>query len=205
VAVLEVVVRGPFVVGIRLLEHFVENAPTGGSSRFFAVSSGDEVISPGFTLALLVLLLVVASFGAPVGALGFLVLVLPLILVTTKDGTNCLLNSGIVGDDIHQLVGSGGGVVAQLSDKLFASGSREESHDDVRIGDVGKLSALFGETPDIVMERLVRLLFTTLEVPTVARAHVGPLEVSLKHSHQIIPVVDLSKWEILEPCSSGVQ
>jgi hypothetical protein len=205
VAVLEVVVRGPFVVRTQFIEHFVENAPARRSLRLFAVCSSDVVISRGFMLALLVLLLVVVFSGALVGALGFLVLVLPLVLVTTKDGTNHLLASGIVGDDVHQFIGSGGGVVAQLSDKLFASGSREESHDDVRIGDVGKLSALFGETPDIVMERLVRLLFTTLEVPTVARAHVGPLEVSLKHSHQIIPVVDLSKWEILEPCSSGVQ
>jgi hypothetical protein len=111
---------------------------------------------------------------------------------------------GIVGDDVHQLIGSGGGVAAQLPDKLLASGSREESHDDVRVGDVGKLGALFGETPDIVTERLIRLLFTTPEVPRVAGAHVGPLEVPFEHSHQIILVVDLSRWEILEPCSSSV-
>jgi hypothetical protein len=166
--------------------------PPPGSSRFFAVSSGDEVVSRGFTLALLVLLLlVVASFGAPVGALGFLVLVLPLVLVTTKDGTNCLLVDGIVGDDVHQLIGSGGGVAAQLPDKLFESGSREESNDDVRVGDVGKLGALFGETPDIVTQRLVRLLFTTPEVPRVAGAHIGPLEVPLEHSHQIVPDMNL--------------
>jgi hypothetical protein len=109
--------------------------------------------------------------------------VLPLVLVTTKDSTNRLLAGGIVGDDVHQLVGSGGGVAAQLSDKLFASGSREEGHDDVGVGDVGKLGALFRETPDIVMQRLVCLLFTTPEVPRVTGAHVGPLEVSLEHSH----------------------
>jgi hypothetical protein len=112
---------------------------------------------------------------------------------------------GIVGDDVHQLIGSGGGVAAQLPDKLLASGSREESHDDVGVGDVGKLSALFGETPDIVTERLVQLLFTTPEVPRVAEVHVGPLEVPFEHSHQIILVVNLSRWEILEPCSSGVR
>jgi hypothetical protein len=156
VAVLEIVVHGPFVVGTRFFEHFVENAPTGGSSRLFAVGGGDEVIGRGFALALLVLLLVVVvSFGTPVRALGFLVLVLPLVLVTTKNGTNRLLIGGIVGDDVHQLVGSGGGVTAQLPDKLLASGSREESHDDVGVGDVGNLGALFGETPDIVTKRLV--------------------------------------------------
>jgi hypothetical protein len=67
--------------------------------------------------------------------------------------------------------------VAQFLDQLFAGGSREKSHDDVGVGDIGKLSALFGETLDIVMEGLIRLLFTTPEVPRVTRAHVGPLEV----------------------------
>jgi hypothetical protein len=155
VVVLEVVVRGPFVVRTRFFEHFVKNAPAGGSSRLFVVDSSDEVVSRGFTLALLVLLLVVVFSSTPVGALEFLVLVLPLVLVATKDGTNRLLAGDIVGDDVHQFVGSGGGVAAQLPDKLFASGSREESHDDVRVGDVGKLGVLFGETLDIVMERLV--------------------------------------------------
>jgi hypothetical protein len=131
--------------------------------------------------------------------------VLPLVLVTTKDGTNRLLAGVIVGDDVHQLVGSGGGVTAQLPDKLVASGSREESHDDVRVGDVGKLGALSGETPDVVTERLIWLLFTTPEVLRVAGAHVGSLEVPFEHSHQIVPVVDLSRQEILEPCSSGVR
>jgi hypothetical protein len=95
--------------------------------------------------------------------------------------------------------------VTQLPNKLFASGSIEESHDDVGVSNVGKLGALFGETPDIVMERLIWLLFTTPKVPRVARVHVGPLEVPLEHSHQIIPIMDLSRWEILEPCSSGVR
>jgi hypothetical protein len=73
--------------------------------------------------------------------------------------------------------------VAQLSDQLFAGGSREKSHDDVRVGDIGKLGALFGEMPDIVTEGLVWILLTTLEVPRVTGAHVGPLKVSFEHSH----------------------
>jgi hypothetical protein len=73
-----------------------------GSSRFLAVSGSDKVVSRGFVLALLVfLLLVVTPLGASVGALGFLVLALPLILITTKDGTDRLLASGVVGDDVH--------------------------------------------------------------------------------------------------------
>jgi hypothetical protein len=128
-------------------------------------------------LAVLVLLLPVAPLGAPVGALGFFVLVLPLILVATKDGTNRLLAGGVVGDDVHQFVGSDGGVAAQLSDQLFAGGAREKSHDDIGVSDIGKLGVLFGEMSDIVTEGLARLLFTTPEVPRVIEAHVGPFEV----------------------------
>jgi hypothetical protein len=44
VAVLEVVVHGPFVVGTRLFENFVKNAPAGGPSRFLAISSNNKVV-----------------------------------------------------------------------------------------------------------------------------------------------------------------
>jgi hypothetical protein len=65
--------------------------PSGGFSGLLAVSSSDKVISRDFALALLVLLLSVVPFGSPVEALGFFILALPLTLVTTKDGTDCLL------------------------------------------------------------------------------------------------------------------
>jgi hypothetical protein len=63
---------------------------------------------------------------------------------------------------------------------------------------------LLGETPDVIPEGFTWLLLTALEVPRVARAHVGSLEVSLEHPYEVIPVVDLSRWEILEPGLSGV-
>jgi hypothetical protein len=55
--------------------------------------------------------------------------------------------------------------VSQLSDQLFAGGTREEGHDDIRVRDVGKLGALFGETLDVVLEGLARLLFAASEIP----------------------------------------
>jgi hypothetical protein len=130
--------------------------------------------------------------------------VLPLVLITTKDGTNRLLAGGKVGDDVHQTIGSDGGVAAQLSDQLFAGGAREEGHDNVRVGDVGELSALLGEMPDVILEGFTRLLLVASEIPRVAGAHVGSLEVPLEHSHKVVPVVDLLRWEVLEPGSSGV-
>jgi uncharacterized protein YhhL (DUF1145 family) len=87
--------------------------PPGGASRLLAVSGGDEIVSRSVALSWLVLLLLLlVPLGAPAGALGILILVIPLVLVTTKDGTNCLLAGGVVGDDAHQLVGSGRGVAA---------------------------------------------------------------------------------------------
>jgi hypothetical protein len=35
--------------------------------------------------------------------------------------------------------------------------------------------------------------------------HVGSLEVPLEHSHEVVLVMDLSRWEVLEPGSSGIQ
>jgi hypothetical protein len=57
VAVLEVVVRGPFVVGTRLFEHFVKNAPAGGPSMLLTINSSNKVIGRGLLFVLLVLLL----------------------------------------------------------------------------------------------------------------------------------------------------
>jgi hypothetical protein len=165
VAVLEVVVCGPFVVGTRFFEHFVENAPAGGSSRFLTISSSNKVIGRGLLFALLVFLLLLVPFRAPTRAHGILFLALPFVLVVTKDGTNRLLAGGEVGDNIHQTVDSDGGATAQLSDQLFTGGTREEGHDDVGVGDVGKLSALFGETPDVVPEGFAQLLFAASEIP----------------------------------------
>jgi hypothetical protein len=90
-------------------------------------------------------------------------------------------------------------------DQLFAGGTREEGHDDVRVSDVGELCVLFGEMPDVIPEGFTRLLFAASEIPRVARAHVGSFEAPLEHSHKVIPVMDLSRWEVLEPGSSGVR
>jgi hypothetical protein len=131
VVVLKIVVRGPFVVGTWLFEHFVKNAPTGGPSRFLTISSSNKVIGRGLLFALLVLLLLpIVPLRAPARARGILFLALPFVLVATKDGTNCLLASGEVGDNIHQTVGSYGSAAAQFSDQLFTGGTREEGHDE---------------------------------------------------------------------------
>jgi hypothetical protein len=166
VAVFEVVVHGSLVVGTRLLEHFVEDAPTGGPSRLLAFSGSNKLIGRGLELSLLVLLfLPVVSLGAPAGARGIINLVLSLVLIAAKDGTNRLFAGGEVVDDVHQTVGSERSVMAKLSDQLFAGGAREEGHNHVGVGDVWKLSALSGETPDVISKRFTWLLLAASEVP----------------------------------------
>jgi hypothetical protein len=166
VTVLEVMVHGPLVVGTQLFEHFVEDAPAGGPSRFLAFSGGNKLVGRGLELALLVLLLfLVVPFRALAGTCGVIGLLLPFVLVTAKDCANCLLAGGKIGDDVHQSVGSEWGVTAQLSDQLFVGGSGEEGHNYVGVGDVGELGALPGETPDVIPEGFTRLLLATPEVP----------------------------------------
>jgi hypothetical protein len=78
VAVLEVVVRGPFVVGTWLFKHFVENGPAGGPSRIFAIGSSNKVVGRGLELALLVLLLPIVLLRAPLEPVGSSSLCFPL-------------------------------------------------------------------------------------------------------------------------------
>jgi hypothetical protein len=166
VAVFEVVVRGPLVVGTRFFEHFIKNTPAGGPSRFLAFSGSNKLVGRGLELALLILLLLpIVPLGAPAGAHGIIDLELPLVLIATEDGTNRLLAGGVVGDDVHQTVGGDGGVMAQLSDQLFAGGSREEGHNHVGVGDVGELGALPRETPDVIPEGFTWLLLAAPKVP----------------------------------------
>jgi hypothetical protein len=153
------------MIGTRFFEHFVKNAPAGGSSRFLTISSSNKVIGRGLLFALLVLLLlVVVPLRALARARAILFLALSFVLVATQDGTNCLLAGGEGGDNIHQTVGSNGSAAAQLSDQLFAGGTREKGHDDVGVSDVGELGALFGETSDVVPEGFARLLFAASEI-----------------------------------------
>jgi hypothetical protein len=108
VTVFEVMVSGSLVVGTRLFEHFVKDAPARGASRLLAFDSSDKLIGRGLELALLALfLLPVVSLGAPAGARGVVDLLLPFVLLTAEDGTNCLLVAKLVTMSINPLAVSG--------------------------------------------------------------------------------------------------
>jgi hypothetical protein len=193
------------MIGAWLLEHLVEEI--GASGRFprvLVLSGGDKVRVGGvaFRLWLLLAFLLGAALSGRLenifrlAALGLLVL--------PKDGLKRLLARGELGGDVHQLGRPGGGLATQLAHQVAAGGAGEERADDIWIGDVGQLGALLGESPDVVSERLSRLLAAALEIPKVPKAHVRALEVTGEGLDQVVPVGDMPRRQMLQPGSSGV-
>jgi hypothetical protein len=84
-------------------------------------------------------------------------------------------------------------------DELPTSGAGDECPDDIRIGDIGELSALFGKASDKLSSSLNRLLAVVSEVPGVPRVHVCALEVSHKDLDQVGPVMNPPRWKVLQP------
>jgi hypothetical protein len=205
-AFLKGVLDGPLMIGARLLEHLVEEI--GASGRFprvLVLSGGNKVRVGGvvFRLRLLLAFLLGATLSGRLGdifrlaALGLFVL--------PEDGLSRLLARGELGGDVHQLARPGGGLATQLAHQVAAGGAGEELADDIRVGDVGQLGALLRESPDVVPERLSRLLAAASEIPGVPGAHVRALEVAGEGLDQVVPVGDLPRRQMLQPGSSGVR
>jgi hypothetical protein len=75
---------------------------------------------------------------------------------------------------------------------------------DLGLGYARELSIALGEVPYEVPERLAGLLGARSQVPRVPRAHVCALEVPYERVHQVVPVVDLARWQVFEPHSGRV-
>ena len=80
----------------------------------------------------------------------------------------------------------------------------KEGTDDFGVGDAGELGALLGEASDVVMQGFVGLLLTPSEIPGVPREHVCALEVTHEGPDQVVPVVDLIRGKVFEPCPRRV-
>jgi hypothetical protein len=193
------------MIGARFLEHFVEEIGISGwFPRVLVLSGGDKVRIGGVAFRLRVLLAFLLG-AALSGRLGDIFRLAALgLLVLPEDGLNRLLARGKLGGDVHQLARHGGGLATQLAHQVTAGGAGEERADGIRIGDVGQLGALLRESPDLVPERLSRLLAAASEIPGVPRAHVRALEVAGEGLDQVIPVGDLPRRQVLQPGSSGV-
>jgi hypothetical protein len=195
------VLDGTLVIGARLLEHLVEHVgPFGRLPRVPVLDSSDEIRISGVALRLRLLLHV--ALGRRLGDV-FLLVSLRL-LVLPEDGFDRLLTRGELGGDVHQLARLGGSLATQFAHQVAASGAGEEPPNDIRVGDVGQLGALLRKPPDVLSQGFPCLLAATSEIPRVPRAHVRALEVSSEGFHQVVPVGDLRRRQMLQPGLGGV-
>ena len=142
-ALLKGVLDGTLMIGARLLEHLVKQVgPSGRLPRVPMLGGSDKICVGGVALRLRLLfrLLLRATLGRRLGDV-FLLASLRL-LVLPEDGLDRLLTRGELGGDVHQLARPGGSHATQLAHQVAASGAGEERPDDIRVGDVGQLSAL---------------------------------------------------------------
>jgi hypothetical protein len=204
-ALLKGVLDGTLMIGAWLLEQLVEQVGTSGRlSRVPVLGDGDKVCVGGvaFRLQLLLALLLGAALS---GCLGDVFLLAPLrLLVLPEDGLDRLLTRGELGGDVHQLARPGGSLANQLAHQVARSGAGEERADDIWVGDVGQLSALFRKSQDVVLQGFSRLLAAASEIPGVPRAHVCALEVADEGFYQVVPVGDMRRRQMLQLGSGDV-
>jgi hypothetical protein len=162
------------------------------------LDSSDKICVGDVALCLRLLLgLLRAALGVRLGDI-FLLASLRL-LVLPEDGFDRLLTRGELGGDVHQLARLGGSLATQLAHQVAASGVGEERPNDIRVGDVGQLGALLRKPPDVLLQGFPWLLAAASEIPRVPRAHVCALEVSSEGFHQVVPVRDLRRGQMLQP------
>jgi hypothetical protein len=87
---------------------------------------------------------------------------------------------------------------------VCSPGLGEECPDDVRVGDVGQLGALLGKPLDVLSQGFPWLLAAAPKIPRVPRAHIRTLEISSEALDQVVPVGDLRRRQMLQPCSGSV-
>jgi hypothetical protein len=204
-AFLKGVLDGTLMIGARLLEHLVEQVgPSGRLPKVPVLGGSDKIYVGGivFRLRLLLAFLPRAALG---GRLGDVFLLASLrLLVLPKDGLDRLLTRGELGGDVHQLARPGGSLATQFAHQVVASGAGEERADDIRVGDVGQLSALLRKLPDILPQGFSWPLAAASKISGVPKVHVRALEVSSEGFDQIVPVGDLRRRQMLQPGSGGV-
>jgi hypothetical protein len=87
----------------------------------------------------------------------------------------------------------------EVAHEVPAGHALEEGVHDLGLGYTRELSTALGEASYEVPGRLARLPGARSQVPRVRRAHVCALEVPCERAHQVVPVVDLAGWQVLEP------
>ena len=122
-----------------------------------------------------------------------------------EDGTNYFLARGKVCGDIEQAIRAGGRASSKFLHQVPACRALKEGTDDVGVGDAGELDAQLGEASNVVTQGFVGLLLAPSKIPGVPKVHVSALEVAHEDPDQVIPVVDLARGKVFEPCPHRVR
>jgi hypothetical protein len=140
--------------------------------RRLALYRRNEIV---VTVALVVLLLLLKARGRP-----FVVVhdLLPLALKGVEHRGDRFLAVGVVARDVEELAGHARHASPESMDEGRARRAVFERRDDVVVGRTVELGAVLGEVPYVLTEALPRLLLVVVQLPLLARAHVGALEVA---------------------------
>jgi hypothetical protein len=84
----------------------------------------------------------------------------------------------MVARDVEELTCQAGHAVPELVDEGRARRAVLKCRDGVVVGRTGELGAVLGEVSYVLMEALPRLLLAVAQLPLLAGAHVGALEVA---------------------------
>ena len=133
-----------------------------------------------------------------------MVLMLGLALVppSIEDRSDRLLIGGMVHGDVEQVTRGSGLQAAKLMDQGLAGCPREGCADDVCVDDIREGVASLRKPTDVILQGLVGLLLTALEVPRVSRADVRPLEIPDEEPLEVRPITDAIMRKEFEPCSN---
>jgi hypothetical protein len=124
---------------------------------------------------------------------------LPLALRGVQRCGNRFLAIDVVARDVNELTGRARHVMPESVDEGRARHAILKHRDDVVVGRAGELSAVLGEASYVLAKTLPRLLLAVAQLPLLAGAHVGALEVADEDSMQVSLVVDLVPRQVFEP------
>jgi hypothetical protein len=119
--------------------------------------------------------------------------------VLDEDGPDRLLIEGMPGGDIEEFLCGLWLLMTELMHQGSAVHARPEHRDDVGVTDPVELMALSGETLDVIPHGFALHMLAALQIPRVARAHVGALEVFGEDLLEILPTINQVSRQVIEP------
>ena len=117
--------------------------PSWGASRLLAFHVSNEIVIEVFSWERSCLLLILVFLGPLTGALIIVGGQLALPSFTTEEGADCFLPCCVVCHYVHQLIDGLRAIPNQFPHQVSTGGTRDKGQDDVVVGDMWQLGALF--------------------------------------------------------------